>query len=426
MIQVKKYKKYKKKLKKNLRKKFGVKKKVKKLRRNIIKLMKSLMPIASRYIPKDEKMILFISFHGRGYSDNPKALHEYMLNTKAFDGYQYIWAINGYRKNKIHVPESKVIGYGGPKYLYYLLRSKYWISNCKLPGYVVKSEDQVYLQTWHGTPLKKLAYDIDVADDTTFYRSEMSYEDMTKTYAVDVERYDYMISPNAFTTEVFQSAFRIDRDRLIETGYPRNDCLSNWHQEDVVALKERYGIPLDKKVILYAPTWRDNSYTAKGYTFELEVDFAKWQEALGEEYVVIFKPHYLIVSKFNVKDYKGFVYSIQANEDISKLYIISDVLVTDYSSVFFDYAILKRPMYFYMYDLEFYREELRGFYIDIYKDLPGEIFEDEDKMLADISNEYYDYECLASFNNRFNNREDGRASKRVMDICFKGERDIVK
>ena len=105
-----------------------------------------------------------------------------------------------------------------------------------------------------------------------------------------------------------------------------------------------------------------------GYTFDLQVDFYKWKEVLGDEYVVLFKPHYLIVNKYeNTEGLAGFLYNINANVDIKELYVISDVLVTDYSSVFFDYAILNRPIYFYMYDLKEYAEELRGFYLDIKK-----------------------------------------------------------
>lgn len=388
------------------------------VRKILFRLLKEGAPLYSRFISCDDKTILFISFHGRGYSDNPKALHEYMLRDEAFKDYKFVWAINSHKKRGIELPSTKLINYGGVRYLYYLSKSKYWISNCKLPGYVTKNDNQVYLQTWHGTPLKRLAFDILAGEDTTFYRTEMSFDDMTKTYAQDVEKYNYMIAPNRFCMEVFQSAFRINKERLIETGYPRNDCLTNWTPEDVVSVKEKYGIPLDKKVVLYAPTWRDNSYVKKGYTFELEVDFAKWRDILGDEYVVVFKPHYLIISKFDTTEFADFVYEINAKADISELYIISDALVTDYSSVFFDYAILKRPMYFYMYDLAFYAGELRGFYIDINKDLPGEIFEQEERMLEAIKAGKYDYGFLDGFNDRFNNKEDGSAAKRVIDIVF--------
>ena len=144
---------------------------------------------------------------------------------------------------------------------------------------------------------------------------------------------------------------------------------------------------------------------------------------LADEYVLLFKPHYLIINKFSdTEELNGFLYNVDASSEISDLYLIADVLVTDYSSVFFDYAILGRPIYFYMYDIESYREELRGFYIDIYKDLPGDIYEDEEMMLKDIREGNFDRERLSQFNARFNEHEDGHASQRVIDIVFGEER----
>lgn len=387
--------------------------------KNIIsKTIKFIYRLTYKFIPTHKKTILFIAFHGRGYTDNPRAIYEYMIKQDRFKDYRFIWAIKHHKKKDIDIPGAKIIEYFSIPYFFYLARSQYWIANCKLPMYVLKKDSQIYLQTWHGTPLKKLAYDIEVPEGTTFYRSGMNEEMMHLTYKEDVKKYNYMISPSSFTTEVFQSAFRIDKDRLIETGYPRNDFLSNYSIDDINSIKDKYNLPKDKKIILYAPTWRDNSYVTKGYTFKLEVDFNKWQEKLGDEYIIVFKPHYLIINDFDVNQYQGFVYSIPANEDISSLYIISDILITDYSSVFFDYAILNRPIYFYMYDLEHYRDELRGFYLDIYQDLPGDIIEDEDLLLDSII-KGYDYQRLSAFNARFNHHEDGNASKRVVDIVFK-------
>ena len=232
-----------------------------------------------------------------------------------------------------------------------------------------------------------------------------------------------MISPSAFTTEIFQSAFRINRERLIETGYPRNDFLTNYTEEDVLNIKKKLGIPLDKKVLLYAPTWRDNSYITKGYTFKLEVHFDKWQKILGDEYVIVFKPHYLIVNDFDIDQYQGFVYFVEANEDISNLYIIADALVTDYSSVFFDYANLKRPMLFYTYDIDKYRDVLRGFYIDMEKELPGPLVYstkeviDQIKHLDEMNQKYAQrYEV---FYDKFCSIDDGNASQRAVEAVFK-------
>ena len=387
--------------------------------KNILgKTIKCLYRMTYRFIPTNKKTVLFIAFHGRGYTDNPRSLYEYMIKQDRFKDYRFIWAIKNHKQKKIDIAGAKVIEYFSIPYLYYLARSHYWVVNCKLPMYVLKKKNQVYLQTWHGTPLKKLAYDIEVPEGTTFYRSGMTEDMMHETYRQDVEKYNYMISPSAFTTEVFQSAFRINKERLIETGYPRNDLLSNYSLEDVLQIKKQLGIPLDKKVLLYAPTWRDNSYVTKGYTFKLEVHFDKWQKALQDDYVVIFKPHYLIVNDFDIDQFKGFVYFVPPEEDIRNLYIISDALITDYSSVFFDYAILNRPIYFYMYDLASYRDELRGFYLDIYQDLPGKIIEDENLLLEEMKKPF-DYQKMSLFNQKFNNHEDGLASQRVVNIVFR-------
>lgn len=382
------------------------------------KIIRWIYRLTYRLIPIQSKTILFVAFHGRGYLDNPRAIYEYMISHDEFKDYHFVWAIKNHRQKDITIPNGKIIEYFSIPYFYYLARSHYWIFNCKMPMYVLKKDHQIYLQTWHGTPLKKLAHDIEVPEGTTFYRSGMTEEMMHKTYDEDVKKYNYMISPSQFTTEVFQTSFRINKERLIETGYPRNDLLSNYKDEDIIQIKMNLGIPLDKKVLLYAPTWRDNSYVAKGYTFQLEVHFDKWQEKLKDDYVVIFKPHYLIVNDFDIDQFQDFVYFVPPNEDIRNLYLISDALITDYSSVFFDYAILNRPIYFYMYDLENYRDQLRGFYLDIYQDLPGKIIEDENLLLNEIIKQSYDYQKLQMFNERFNNHEDGLASQRVVDIIL--------
>ena len=392
-----------------------------KAKKVVIKLIQFIYHMTYRLIPVDDKTMLFLSFHGRGYSDNPKAIYEQMRKDERLKDYRFIWVIKNYKQKNIQIEGAKIINYLSPAYFYYLSRAKYWIFNCKMPAYIAKKSNQIYLQTWHGTPLKRLGHDIHVDKDTTFYRSKLSAQEMYETYDIDVARYNYMISPNSFCTKVFQSAFAIDRARLIETGYPRNDILTNATLKEICDIKKRLGIPSDKKVLLYAPTWRDNQYVTKGYTFKLEANFKKWKEMLADEYVVVFKPHYLIINETaNDESLKGFVFNIDANEDISSLYLIADALVTDYSSVFFDYAILNRPIYFYMYDIESYKDELRGFYIDIYKDLPGKIYDREDDLLKAIKLEDYDYKKLGEFNELFNEHEDGKASKRVVETVLTG------
>ena len=387
---------------------------VKILKTQIFALITSLYKMIYKYIKIDNKTIMFISYHGKGYLCNPKYIHQELLKDDRFQDYKFIFPLKD--KNEV-IEGAKVIKYRGIKYFYYLAKSKFWIVNCKLPSYCIKKDEQVYIQTWHGTPLKRLAHDIETKDDITFYRSKMSRDEMTKSYDVDVAKYNYLISPNEYSSEIFESCFKIDKEKIKEYGYPRNDYLVNITNEEIDKLKIKYNIPTDKKVILYAPTWRDNKFNEKGYIYELKVDFNKWKDMLGDEYVVIFKPHYLISNKFKGIKLDNFLFSFDENVDINELYVMSDLLITDYSSVFFDYAILNRPILFYMYDLEEYRDELRGFYLDINKELPGKITIDEDELLSVIKNENYkEYdEKLKEFRKTYNDLEDGKASQRVIN-----------
>lgn len=372
-----------------------------------------------KVVKVDDKTVVFISFHGRGYTCNPKYIHQQMCKDPRFDDYTFIWALK--KPQSTHIDRSINIRYNSLRYFYTMCKAKYWIVNCKLPYYIEKKDNQYYLQTWHGTPLKRLAHDIVQVEGQTFYRAGLSRQQMDASYDKDVAKYNWMIAPNPFSYEVFQSAFQINAERLIKTGYPRNDFLTNLTQETIDALKEKFNLPKDKKVILYAPTWRDNSYNVRGYLFELKADFKKWKEKLGDEYVILFKPHYLIINTFHVdEELSDFVRNVDADADINDCYAVSDILVTDYSSVFFDYANLNRPMYFYMFDLEEYSDELRGFYFDIHETLPGAIIENEDELLEQIDNGVYDWEKLKKFNTDFNVWQDGHSAQKVIDIVFEG------
>lgn len=385
------------------------------------RIKKALVPVFGwlyrvfcRLIPVDNRMILFLSFHGRSYNDNPRALYEAMRQDSRFSGYRLVWVLRN--PDQETIPGAETVRYLSLGYFVAVARAKVWIFNCKMPMYLYKKKSQIYLQTWHGTPLKRLGHDIEPVPGQRFYRSGLTYEQMCRTYDVDSERYDAMISPNAFCTGVFPHAFGIKKEKLIETGYPRNDFLSTYTQEDVQRIRADLKIPEGKKVILYAPTWRDDSFQTSGYTFRLQADFRKWKERLPEDTVVLFKPHYLIVNQQqDDPELQDFLISVPADTDIRDLYVVSDALVTDYSSVFFDYGILKRPVYFYMYDLEAYAGDLRGFYMDIEQELPGKIYQTEELLLQDLAAGEFDDSRYPAFTKRYNNREDGRASRRVLD-----------
>lgn len=373
-----------------------------------------LVRVFALFVKVDSNVVLFSSFGGKAYSDNPRYLFEYMRNDENFSDYHFVWAF----KTPRIIDGARSVKFNSLQYYYWLTKAKYWIFNSKMAPYYYKKTSQVYVQTWHGTPLKRLGHDIEDSG-STYYRSHQSYAQMIKSYDNDRDHWDYLISPNSFSTQAFSTAFDFTEERILELGYPRVDCLVKPEENTILYLKNMYGIPPNKKVVLYAPTWRDNSFGLSGYTFELQVNFYKWRSYLSDEYVVIFKPHYLIASQYEVpKDLSDFVFVMDADADINDAYLISDILVTDYSSVFFDYAVLERPIYFYMYDFEEYKNELRGFYLNVPDDLPNDIDKSEEELLKKIKHDNFDYQRLAAFNDRFNICNDGNASRKILGRVF--------
>ena len=190
--------------------------------------------------------------------------------------------------------------------------------------------------------------------------------------------------------------------------------------------KKEIGVPLDKKVVLYAPTWRDDEFYSRGkYKFTLQLNLEKMKEELGDDYIVLLRMHYFIASQMDISEFEGFAYDFSNYDDIAELYLVSDILITDYSSVFFDYANLKRPILYYTYDLEKYRDTLRGFYIDIETEVPGPLLRSTDevidaiKNINDIRDRYQGrYEA---FYNRFCHWDDGKATKKTIEQVFGNE-----
>jgi len=374
----------------------------------------------------NNQQIIFESFMGRKYVDSPKAIYEYMLTNKKYKNFTFIWAFKNPQdyqylcKNK----NTKVIKYNSNEYYKTYSTSKYWITNSRVPDVIVKKKNQVYVQCWHGTPLKKLGFDISVEGGNALN----SLKDIRYKYQVDSKKYTYMVSPSKFCSEKFISAFNLHavgkEDIIIEKGYPRNDYLVNYQKKDVEKIKTNLKLPQDKKIILYAPTWRDNQHqSGVGYTYKTEVDFDYLKEKLANDYIILFRAHYFVANSFDFDKYQGFIYNVSDYNDINDLYIISDTLITDYSSVFFDYAILKRPMLFYMYDLDDYKNKLRDFYFDI-SELPGPIIKKEKDLVNEIinlsKNFKYDQKYL-DFNNKYNYLDDGNASERVVEVVIEEE-----
>lgn len=367
-------------------------------------------------LPRSQNLVIFESFHGKQYSDNPRAIFEYMLDN--YPQYKLVWSADRRCLDLFEKRNVEYVKRFSLKWLLLMGRAKYWVINSRLPLWIPKPKKTVYLQTWHGTPLKKLGVDIEEVmmpgTNTKKYRENFLFE---------AKKWDYLVSPNKYSTKLFQHAFDFKKE-VIETGYPRNDFLINSNTISLInELKKRENLPVEKKVILYAPTWRDNEYYEKGrYKFNLQMDLDLLKESIGDEYVIILRLHYLVEGNVDLTKYEGFVYDMSRYEDIRELYLMADMLITDYSSVFFDYANLKRPMLFFVYDIEEYRDNLRGFYLDFEKEAPGPFVKNTQEIITEINNiSRSDFELsdkAKEFYDRFCYLEDGNASKRVIQMIF--------
>ncbi|WP_071460846.1 CDP-glycerol glycerophosphotransferase family protein [Bacillus massilinigeriensis] len=366
--------------------------------------------------PADEKLIIFESYLGKQYSCNPRAIYECVK--EQYPDYKLYWSIDPHYQSAFAGKGLETVNRFSIKWLILMARAKYWVSNSRLPLWIPKPKHTIYLQTWHGTPLKRLA-----ADMEEVYMPGTTTESYKKNFLEESSRWDYLISPNHYSSHIFRRAFHFDK-KMLETGYPRNDILLKDHSDSYInKIKKDIGIPSGKKVILYAPTWRDNEFYSVGkYKFDLNLDLEAFQQKLGSDYILLLRMHYLIAGNLDLSSLEGFAYDVSSYEDIRELYLVTDLLVTDYSSVFFDFANRKKPMFFYAYDIDTYRDKLRGFYFNFEKEAPGPIVKTTDELIAEIKKSESEGYPLSpeftAFHQKFCHLEDGEAAMRVVHKLF--------
>ena len=362
-------------------------------------------------LPIKENVVLFETFMAKNYSDSPKYIYE-ALQKMAPGKYECVWAINGDHD----IPYgAKCVKRFSFQYAYYLAVSKYLVFNVRQPLWYRKREGQIFLETWHGTPLKRLVFDQEEVTSASPKYKEQFYRQR--------QEWDYLVSANPFSSKTFRSCFLYE-GKMLEYGYPRNDILyAPDRDQRAQALKAKLGIPKEKKTILYAPTWRDDEHYGKGeYKFTLALDLQKMKTLLGKDYVLLLRTHHYIADKIDTTGLEGFAYNLSSYDDISEIYLITDICITDYSSVFFDFANLKRPILFYTYDIEKYKNQLRGFYIDMHTEVPGPLLYTSEEVIDAILHidqiqkryakryeEFYDRFCCF---------DDGHASENIVKEVF--------
>ncbi|MFG3345355.1 CDP-glycerol glycerophosphotransferase family protein [Streptomyces sp. NPDC048018] len=350
--------------------------------------------------------VVYASFSGRQFSDSPRAVYEELLRQGS--DLEHVWVVEDRRAE---IPEGvRVIRRWSREWYEALGNSRYIVTNTHLPFWIRRREGQVIVQTWHGTPLKRIGHDIDSV--------QFADRKYLQKVAEETPSWSFLISPNRFSTPIMKRAFQYDGE-ILESGYPRNDVLLSPKTEDLArAVRERIGLPEGKKVVLYAPTWRDDQfYQAGNYKFDLRLDITKAAERLGDDHVLLVRKHSNIVDAVPGAG-DGFVFDVSSYPDIAELFLITDVLVTDYSSLMFDFANTGRPMLFFTYDLEYYRDQLRGFYFDFEKRAPGPLLQTSDELieaLGDIDRISAGFtDAYREFREVFCDLDDGHASERVI------------
>ena len=379
----------------------------------------------------DDKLVFFESFGGRSFSCSPRAIYLAMLQQERFADYRFVWCFKGSGRMEqaaegekdLQNDRTTIVQRGSEEYFTALASAKVLVLNTRLPEYVYPKPNQIFVQCWHGTPLKRLGYDVEIETANALNTTQ----ELADRFGLDAEKWTYLLSPSPYTSKHLADAFGLPEERrsdvIIEEGYPRNDEIalaradaSGSHQAE---LRKELGVPEGKKVLLYAPTWRDDSYKAGvGYTFDYLIDFDLLRRELGDEWVVLFRPHYYIANHFDFSAYEGFVIDVASWGNVNDLYIAADALVTDYSSVMFDYAILRRPIALFVPDYESYANDIRGFYFDL-KEIPGPHCTETSELvttLKDLDGYWERYRAAYdAYVERFCPKDDGHASERVID-----------
>lgn len=376
---------------------------------------------------KDKKvnssMIVYESYWGRGLIDNPYALFLELQKRDKDRKFTHIWVLDNLKGNQQIIDkyknDSKIcfVEFGSDEYIEALASAKYLINNVTFPAYFIKKEDQIYINTWHGTPLKSMGFDM---------------VDGNSGSANTIRNFlhaDYLLSANQIMTDMYLKSYKLQEvfsGKILEEGYPRNDFLFNTEKKSEIELLKTYGINVEenKKVILFAPTWRESANGKAEVNPEelLEVKDYLEKNIDTNMYQILIKPHQFVYNQLkDLEEYKGLL--VPATIDANELMSIVDILISDYSSIFLDYMALEKPILFYIPDLETYKER-RG--LDIRpEDLPGpssDNLKDIVSAINDITNVEESYKDIyKKMKEKVCGHDDGQVAKRIIDIVFDGK-----
>ena len=327
-------------------------------------IMSACFRVLGLFLPLDEKLVLLSSMSGDRFDGSPLVLFKEMQKDPRFRDYHYVWAFSN--PDQFGVSGAEKVKMDSPAYFKTALRSGIWITDVNIErGLNFKKKKTVYLNTWHGTGPKKGGNAVAGRKD------------------YDFSRVDIFCTDGDYTTEVFVKYWNARRESMLMCGRPREDELMHFTEADRMRIRADLGITPKQIAVLYMPTWREYGEKPLGYSL--------WERELPENYVLLMRAHHFAKNKMEGKASLNWM-DVTAYPNVNELYLAADILVSDYSSAFFDYGLLKKPMLCYAYDYEQFRDST-GLFMDLEKEFPGGIIRSEAELISRIVN--MDYETAS-------------------------------
>lgn len=372
------------------------------LKKSIIQLP---LWIFGRLCPINKKKVVVSSYYGKGFGDNPRYIVE-ALKSK-YPDIRIIWGVTD-TKSREGFPEwVETCKYNGAKYVFHMATAKFWIDNCRKGFVMFKRREQIYIQTWHGFALKRIEKD-----------AAESLNDGYVSYAIkDSKNIDYIISCSSFMTEIYRKAFWYDGE-ILELGAPRNDVIINKGSECREKVYNALGISPNRKTVMYAPTFRVD-YSIDAYKIDYERLIAACEKRFGGEFVALVRLHPNVSDKASeLLEYNNKILNASLYPDMQELLSACDIVISDYSSLMFDFALSGKPCFQFATDIGAYKSD-RNFYFELDR-LPFSLATDNDELEQNVLNFDSDSygKSLGSFYSDCGMICDGKASERCADLMI--------
>lgn len=344
------------------------------------------------FVRTDDKLILFVSYGGRHYSDSPMVIHKAMLEDPRFKDCKIIWAFN----KPSDFPNLNAIKIDTLKYYICAIKARCWITNVMVERALnFTGKHTFYFYTTHGVLVKKGGYDL--PKDSAF-NTKAKY------------KYECSLAQSEEEAKYLATQIGLPKEKIYLYGFPKNDILANYTNDFRESIREKLGIPKDKKAILYAPTFRE--YSGVMYD-DFCINLELLEKELSNDYVLLYRAHPVVSDSSNVKS--NFVINVSKYEVVEELMIASDLLISDYSGIIFDYSLMRKPTYLFTYDYDKYAN-FRGLYFDIRQELP---YASTEQGIIDLIKSYDEkqQEIFNAFQLKYATYF-GNATKQCLDLIY--------